>query len=830
MTLPANNGDQMFCGRCGWPVGEAEVQFVPDVASGLVMAGHAPTPLNVVCRNAGAGLLEIVLSFPNGVSPDPDAHGSRLKTENDMSVLVPSGTEKIIRLLVNPDSIADGADALDLIIKTRDKQGSFPRNYRGGIVDTSFQVYENRFPIVRQRIGLHIRKPILVYRLDRPRLQLLPLENTGGSDLPINVVGQNGVLIGVLGQNQRRTNCEVTVRANTTEILEVELTDEAAHRLNSGDRRDLPSLSVQSAKLPSSFQGDILIRVVPPVPSTRPVHPWIIGIDFGTAKTAASLVRNRPGQAIKPIIAQWPWENNTKESKVDSVLVYRNTGGRPLFGVKAINPERDAVVVRSMKKYLASEIDIPMPNGSKRPVLDVVTDFLRAVHGELRSQEELVQTGNRAIDEALIALSIPVHLDERLDELQRENTEKAARAAGFAKNDLEFYYEPECAAVDYLLRQRDYDLDLNLGDIIAVFDLGAGTTDICILKVSRENDNPTFTRLAQVGFPLGGDLIDELLADKALKHWTEVAHSINIPVTSGSAKSKGKTADPDKLEYPITIKGHTEERKDALKVLRQGYKEKLGSGEEEKKGYEPFLDDNFAFSVTWDLLATLFTPYLTMMLTDGVSAGAEIRDSNIEGGKLTVSSRIPSVDDQLFNIGKDSRDIAYVLLTGGSSFMPFIASTLQEYFSAAKIIPDEDKRSAMLKDPTQPHTLNVARGAAARVCYRFDSPLPFDLNIRLRSADDQTELTKKAGLAKNAVKGTLSDTHQFPLTQNYKGYLEVILLSPSEEPLVIFQKQVMNSHFERKYIDAQLHHDAEGKIWLSIKSDDEDGEPFEVLQ
>jgi len=816
-------------------VAEAEIEFQPNATQGIVLAGNTPTRLNLVCRNIGAGSLEVEIpTLPPGVEAASTPGGALRKPDQSISFWVTSGSEKTIPFLINQSGISNSTETIRFEVKVRDQQGSFQRDYRGAVVDATWQEKSFELPLTYQRIGLYTQKPSLLYRLDRPRIQQLPLENTGGVEIPVTLQGRNGVLIGAKGVGQRSARYEVTVAPKSTEILEVELTDEAAMTLNTGSATALPTLAIQSAKLPD-LPSEIRIQVVRPVSSTRPNNPWIIGIDFGTAKTAASLVRNSARGEIKPEIALWPGENNTSERKVDSVLVYRKPGQRPLFGYRTRNAEKEAGVVRSMKKYLSAEREIVLSNGDRRPVLDVVTDFMREVHGVLRSQEQLKQSGDsgaRTIDEALIALSIPVHLDKNLDDRQRQNTELAARNAGFARNDIQFFYEPECAAVDYLLRKQDYNLDLNLGDIVAVFDLGAGTTDICILQVSRENDNPTFTRLAQVGFPFGGDLIDELLADKALKHWVDVANRANIPITYPPIKSpKPKSSDPDKIDYPVTIDKHTETRANAIRALRHDFKEKLRYESDIKTGYEPFLDKRFEFRVTWELIAELFTPYLNMMLTDGVPKGAEIPDSNIESGKHIIGQAIPSVDDRLYEIRKDRGDLKYVLLTGGSSLMPFVADEIQSYFQEAAILPDEETRAKMLNDPEQPHTLNVARGAAARACYRFDSPLPFELTLRLESPDGTTIDTLKTGLAKNSIKGAVTERHHFHLAEHFQGYLNVLVSVQNREPALVFQKLVENKGFESTEMEAQMRYEMDGKVTLSIRYTMPDStERIEVLQ
>ncbi|WP_043995316.1 Fe-S protein assembly chaperone HscA, partial [Actinobacillus pleuropneumoniae] len=87
------------------------------------------------------------------------------------------------------------------------------------------------------------------------------------------------------------------------------------------------------------------------------------------------------------------------------------------------------------------------------------------------------------------------------DDAQRQSTKDAARLAGL--NVLRLLNEPTAAAIAY-------GLDSGQEGVIAVYDLGGGTFDISILRLSRG----VFEVLATGGdTALGGDDFDHLLAD-----------------------------------------------------------------------------------------------------------------------------------------------------------------------------------------------------------------------------------------------------------------------------------------------------------------------------
>ncbi len=87
------------------------------------------------------------------------------------------------------------------------------------------------------------------------------------------------------------------------------------------------------------------------------------------------------------------------------------------------------------------------------------------------------------------------------DDAQRQGTKDAARLAGL--HVLRLLNEPTAAAIAY-------GLDSGQEGVIAVYDLGGGTFDISILRLSRG----VFEVLATGGdSALGGDDFDHLLAD-----------------------------------------------------------------------------------------------------------------------------------------------------------------------------------------------------------------------------------------------------------------------------------------------------------------------------
>ncbi len=89
---------------------------------------------------------------------------------------------------------------------------------------------------------------------------------------------------------------------------------------------------------------------------------------------------------------------------------------------------------------------------------------------------------------------------------------KAGELAGFSKVHL--LSEPLASAIEYGYKQ-------GYAQTLLVYDLGGGTFDACVLKVTKDlSGNETFQELADVGdMNLGGDDFDQLLIDYMIEQF-----------------------------------------------------------------------------------------------------------------------------------------------------------------------------------------------------------------------------------------------------------------------------------------------------------------------
>ena len=246
-----------------------------------------------------------------------------------------------------------------------------------------------------------------------------------------------------------------------------------------------------------------LLQIAEPGQSAAPhQQKRAVGIDLGTTNSLVATVRNgstdilldakeRPlipsivhfGQAQKVIVGYEAGELASQDPQ-NTIISVKRLIGRSLADVQTRYPNLPY-------HFSQSENGLPLINTSQgifSPV-EISAEILKKLTalGEQRLGGQL--------DGAVI--TVPAYFDDA----QRQSTKDAAKLAGL--NVLRLLNEPTAAAIAY-------GLDSGQEGVIAVYDLGGGTFDISILRLSKG----VFEVLATGGdTALGGDDFDHLLAD-----------------------------------------------------------------------------------------------------------------------------------------------------------------------------------------------------------------------------------------------------------------------------------------------------------------------------
>ncbi len=244
-----------------------------------------------------------------------------------------------------------------------------------------------------------------------------------------------------------------------------------------------------------------LLQIAEPGQSPQPHQRRLaVGIDLGTTNSLVAALRSgitapladAEGRLILPSAVRYHADHievghaarqAAASDPLNTVVSVKRLMGRGLGDFKQLGGQLP---------YRFSEGESQMPfietvQGAKSPV-EISAEILRA----LRERAEATLGG----DLVGAVITVPAYFDDA----QRQATKDAARLAGL--NVLRLLNEPTAAAVAY-------GLDRQAEGVVAIYDLGGGTFDISILRLTKG----VFEVLATGGdTALGGDDFDHAVA------------------------------------------------------------------------------------------------------------------------------------------------------------------------------------------------------------------------------------------------------------------------------------------------------------------------------
>ncbi|MEE4222207.1 Fe-S protein assembly chaperone HscA [Pseudomonas viridiflava] len=244
-----------------------------------------------------------------------------------------------------------------------------------------------------------------------------------------------------------------------------------------------------------------LLQIAEPGLSPQPHQRRLaVGIDLGTTNSLVAAVRSglsepladAEGQVILPSAVRYHADRvevgqsakvAASQDPFNTVLSVKRLMGRGLTDVKQLGEQLPY-------RFVDGESHMPFietVQGPKSPV-EVSADILKV----LRQRAEEALGG----DLVGAVITVPAYFDDA----QRQATKDAAKLAGL--NVLRLLNEPTAAAVAY-------GLDQKAEGVVAIYDLGGGTFDISILRLT----GGVFEVLATGGdTALGGDDFDHAIA------------------------------------------------------------------------------------------------------------------------------------------------------------------------------------------------------------------------------------------------------------------------------------------------------------------------------
>ena len=364
-----------------------------------------------------------------------------------------------------------------------------------------------------------------------------------------------------------------------------------------------------------------LLQISEPGQSPDPHQRRIaVGIDLGTTHSLVAAVRHGVAECL-------PDEQG--RVLLPSVVRYLPGGGRQIGHDALANAAQDAEnTITSVKRLMGrgaadiagrdqlpyrlidqpGMVGIQTPHGEKSPV-EVSADILATLRYRAEDTFEADLYG--------AVITVPAYFDDA----QRQATKDAAQLAGI--NVLRLINEPTAAAIAS-------GLDNASEGVYAVFDLGGGTFDVSILRLTQG----VFEVIATGGdSALGGDDYDRLLADWLLAQ---------TGATAATATDKA-----------------------ALKAAARAAKEALSASE------------NVAFSA---MLA-------------GAEARFDLKSADFEAATAALTQRcLTTVRQVLRDAQLAPNEVKGVVMVGGSTRMPVIRRAVADFFGREPLVnlnPDE---------------------------------------------------------------------------------------------------------------------------------------------
>ena len=242
-----------------------------------------------------------------------------------------------------------------------------------------------------------------------------------------------------------------------------------------------------------------LLQISEPGMSTAPhQHRLAVGIDLGTTNSLVATVRHGIPEVL---------DDEDGHSLLPSVVRYLPNGHANIgYKAQAAQTTDPRNTIISVKRFMGRGLkDIAYVENLPYDFVDaqgmVQLRTVAGVKSPVEVSAEILATLRQRAEDALgdelvgAVITVPAYFDDA----QRQATKDAARLAGL--NVLRLLNEPTAAAIAY-------GLDHGSEGIFAVYDLGGGTFDISILKLSKG----VFEVLATGGdSALGGDDFDHRL-------------------------------------------------------------------------------------------------------------------------------------------------------------------------------------------------------------------------------------------------------------------------------------------------------------------------------
>lgn len=396
---------------------------------------------------------------------------------------------------------------------------------------------------------------------------------------------------------------------------------------------------------------------------------FVAGIDFGTTNSSAAI---SSGGVPRMVDAE------AGHDTIPTALFFPDKSMDVYFGRAAIGRYRDADMagrfMRSIKRILGTDLmdSATVVGGRSVRFTDIVTHFMRYMKSRIDA------AAGTSVDSVVIGR--PVHFrdnDVAGDMRAESELERIATAAGF--KNIGFQFEPIAAAFAH-------EQNLTADKLAFVVDVGGGTSDFTVIRLSparRDAANRANDILANTGVRIGGNDFDRDLAlrtfmpmygmgsqyrsgDKIL----DVPNSMYVNLATWS-----NVGDVYNYKALNTARGYVVWGCAPVQTARLYHiiENRLGHTNLDTVEYTKMrLSDDTDVHVCLDFLPDAPT--------------LDVSRGEFECAiKQNVNKMWSAVDQCLNAAGVKNTDIELVVLTGGSTEIPYIANMVRTAFPNAEI-------------------------------------------------------------------------------------------------------------------------------------------------
>ncbi len=492
---------------------------------------------------------------------------------------------------------------------------------------------------------------------------------------------------------RRATHFPVAVDGGGSMSVEFE-TDFSALR---GQAEKLVYLKLKVATNLTTREWTVPLKIAP-----MPEFGGVVAIDFGSSNSCCAVWQ----EGSVPELVQVDDRTNFV---APTVVRYRRLTPPPEIETGARPKElaaQYAYIAASTADRLKQRLGDQGPLVSIRPeedakwverrITDVAADYLR----NIRRKAELAKQA-RFRD---FVLTHPARCSLR----QYRHLRSALRAAFDAGNDeirIQFLPEPVAALIDYIV-QRQKAPGEHSDYVVASFDLGGGTTDVSIVKVTQKSGKKCHTRIVpdvlySCGDRFGGeDLTDFLQAELA----SRVSQHIASDAFKGANNISGSVTPVLPIEDVLGTANETVRlNRNVLRQIAEVFKVSLSS--EQAKLPEMFV-------VHLDVGAQTGAYSIRLADVRGLG-GKDLELAFNDYARIEIAKRIEMLTRAIAITGSTP---SVIQLSGKTSYLPVVHTVLAEAFGGIEIERAPDPKEC------------VAKGACLMRAMRRGVAIEFDLD------------------------------------------------------------------------------------------------------